>query len=102
MKNISGYINIELAAWLIALIYLAGINPQAAHFSLCLFNHLGIDWCPGCGIGHSISYLLHGQFKQSFEAHYLGFVALLILLHRIYTLSKNEITKHKLNSDNNI
>ena len=79
----------ELTAWLTALIYLALIDPAAKHFSWCVFNLLGITWCPGCGIGHSVSFLMHGDFQKSFDSHYLGFFALAVIVHRIYVLSKN-------------
>jgi hypothetical protein len=47
---------------------------------------MGITWCPGCGLGHSISFLLHGDIKNSFHAHWIGVPALVIIAHRIYVL----------------
>lgn len=47
---------------------------------------MGIDWCPGCGLGHSISWLFHGNLNNSFHAHWLGFPAVAVILSRIYTL----------------
>lgn len=70
--------------------YLAMINPSESHFSFCLFNRLGFTWCPGCGIGHSISYLLHGDVIKSFQTHMLGTFALLVIVYRILQLIKNK------------
>ncbi|HEY2583255.1 MAG TPA: DUF2752 domain-containing protein [Mucilaginibacter sp.] len=47
---------------------------------------LGFSWCPGCGLGHSISFLFHGDLNRSFHAHWLGIPALVIISHRIYIL----------------
>jgi Protein of unknown function (DUF2752) len=49
---------------------------------------MGITWCPGCGLGHSIAFLLHGDIRNSFHAHWLGIPALVIILYRIYDLVK--------------
>ncbi len=39
--------------WLIAIALLTMTDPdQCEHFSFCLFKHLGIDLCPGRGLGH--------------------------------------------------
>lgn len=76
----------ELVFWLVALFWLSMINPTGDHFSLCLFHHLGITWCPGCGIGHAISFALHGDLMTSFQTHFMGIPALVIISHRILTL----------------
>ncbi len=80
------YFSFELFFWITALIYLAMIHPADAHFSFCLFKHLGISWCPGCGIGHSIAFLLHGDIVKSVETHWLGTFALLMIVYRILQL----------------
>lgn len=82
----------ELIFWATALIALFTINPsQESHFSLCLFKNLGLQFCPGCGLGHSISYLLHGYLKASINAHPLGIIAFLIILNRIFQLIKHNL-----------
>ncbi|MFD0795246.1 DUF2752 domain-containing protein [Mucilaginibacter litoreus] len=78
----------ELIFWIVALTCLAFTNPAGeSHFSLCPLKALGISWCPGCGLGHAIAYLFHGNVKDSLQAHWLGIPVLLILLYRIYTLA---------------
>jgi hypothetical protein len=79
----------ELILWLGALTYLAIINPYKEANGQCFFTWLGLSWCPGCGIGHAISFALHGNITASFKSHYFGVVALIILLHRIFVLSKS-------------
>ncbi|MBU1707559.1 DUF2752 domain-containing protein [bacterium] len=79
----------EAVVWIAGLTYLALINPYASnHFSFCLFKLLGFEHCPGCGLGLSISYLLHGDFFNSFHTHPFGSVALVILTYRIIPLLK--------------
>jgi len=77
----------ELIFWIVALVCLALTNPAAqGHFTLCPLKLLGIAWCPGCGLGHAISFLLHGDLKSSFHAHWLGLPVLLALIYRIFIL----------------
>lgn len=78
--------NFELLFWIGALIALGFSDPTQTHFVLCPLRLMGITWCPGCGIGHAIAFLLHGEIKSSFHAHWQGVPALGILLYRIYTL----------------
>lgn len=81
----------EIFIWSAALIYLAIFNnPQAVHFSICPLNHLGIEFCPGCGLGNSISWLFHGDLTGSINAHPFGIPAVIILLNRIFTLAKQK------------
>jgi hypothetical protein len=95
LKQVKNYItrHFELMAWILALILLAFNNPEAdTHFSLCVFKWMGIQSCPGCGLGHSISWLFHGDLQHSLQAHPLGIFAVAILLMRIFTLSKKQLT----------
>lgn len=78
---------IELIFWISALTLLAFAQPGSAHFTLCPLANLGINWCPGCGLGRSITYLFHGDFKQSWQLHWLAIPALGILAYRIFQLS---------------
>ncbi|RYE22406.1 MAG: DUF2752 domain-containing protein [Sphingobacteriales bacterium] len=82
----------EACFWVAALIGLACTNPgQESHFSLCFFKRMGWSLCPGCGLGHSIAWLFHGNMLQSFKAHPLGLFALAVILHRIYILIKTRL-----------
>ena len=82
----------ELVFWIAALIALAISNPSSAtHFTLCPLKLMGISWCPGCGLGHAIAYLLHGDIRNSFHSHWLGIPALLMIIYRIVDLIKQRI-----------
>jgi hypothetical protein len=85
----------ELIFWMSALLMLgSGATDHAAdHFTLCPLANLGFSWCPGCGIGRSITYLLHGNLMESFKYHWFGLPALLIICYRIFTLMKLELSK---------
>jgi hypothetical protein len=77
-----------------ALIALGVSHPtQAAHFTLCPLKLMGITWCPGCGLGHSIAFLLHGDLRKSFHAHWLGGPALIIILYRVCDLIRQSISE---------
>lgn len=82
----------ELIFWIAALLLLGTadvhIHGSEQHFTLCPLANLGFDWCPGCGIGRSIAYLLQGDFKQSLNEHWFGIPALLIIVNRIVVLIK--------------
>jgi Protein of unknown function (DUF2752) len=91
MKILLLSLPLEGYIWMAALIFLTFINADSTHFTFCPFHNLGIDFCPGCGLGRSIHYLLHFEFIKSFHAHPLGGFALIIILHRIFTLIKNSI-----------
>ncbi len=82
---------VELIFWCTALAALAITNPTNHHFTLCPLANLGFEeWCPGCGLGRSISYLFRGNFAQSFNQHWLGMPALGIILFRIYQLLRKK------------
>lgn len=86
MSSLKKYFSLELFFWIIALLYLSMTDPAAPHFSFCLFKFLGFSNCVGCGIGHSIAYLLQGDLIKSFETHWLGTFAVLIIVYRILQL----------------
>ena len=77
----------ELTFWILALMLLAVMKPTTdPHYSFCIFKIIGLKFCPGCGLGHSISYLFHGDMQASFAAHPLGIFAVIIILARINKL----------------
>jgi len=85
----------ELFIWTASLIFLALFNnPYKTHFTICPLNNLGIDYCPGCGLGNSISYLFYGDINNSIAAHPFGIPAIIILTGRIFSLMKQEGSKY--------
>jgi hypothetical protein len=85
----------EAVIWFAGLAFLAlqPIDVQT-HFTLCPLALSGIEWCPGCGLGHAITLLFHGEFVSSFNVHPLAFFAVIVLSLRIINLTKKYLTKH--------
>lgn len=99
-SKILGYIRligVEGFIWIAALIYFTFfVNPFETHFTICPLSNLGFEHCPGCGLGNSITLFFHGYFIESFNTHILGIPALLIIIHRIYSIIKFNLTKEKI------
>ena len=70
---------------------MAVMSPSNTHSSLCPLSAAGLDFCPGCGLGHSVSYLARGNFEASFMAHPLGMIAVLILIWRIVQIFRKPV-----------
>ena len=87
LLSVARRMNLEAALWIAGLAGLALSKPDAdRHYTLCVFKRMGFRRCPGCGVGHSISYLFRGRVRDSFRSHPLGLFALVIILRRIATL----------------
>lgn len=86
----------EALVWITGLIILAFIKvDSSSHFTICPFNNLGIEYCPGCGLGKSIHFLLNMNIEQSLKAHPLGLFAFAVLIKRIYQLIRCSFTNNK-------
>jgi hypothetical protein len=86
-------INIELIFFVSGMIYLALLDPwEAEHYHFCLIKIFNIGYCPGCGLGRSISFLLHGRLLASIYEHPLGIVGMAVIISRIYEII---IKQHK-------
>ncbi|MCF8228676.1 MAG: DUF2752 domain-containing protein [Bacteroidales bacterium] len=88
--------SLEAFIWMGALVFLAFQDPGVHHYSLCPLHNLGLDFCPGCGLGRSISAFFQGDLKTSFELHPLGFFAVIILSVRIFMVFKNAFNYMKV------
>jgi hypothetical protein len=84
----------EALCWLTGLLTLVCMDAGSSHFSLCPIKNAGWDFCPGCGLGKSISLLFHGHISESFSAHPLGIFALIILSFRIINLTKRYLQNY--------
>lgn len=82
------WVNLELFFWITALVWLFLMNPMSTHFTLCPIQNLGFNFCPGCGIGHSLHHIMHLDIHASFSDHPLGIFALIVIIFRIFTLLK--------------
>ncbi|MCF8303320.1 MAG: DUF2752 domain-containing protein [Bacteroidales bacterium] len=89
--------SIEAIIWIVAILLLAFDDPTGGcHYSLCLFKNLGLSFCPGCGLGHAISWLFRGEFSQSVQAHPLGIPALFVLIYRIFVVFSDSVKMVKI------
>ncbi|PKL81588.1 MAG: hypothetical protein CVV24_14490 [Ignavibacteriae bacterium HGW-Ignavibacteriae-3] len=87
LRSVLKIIEWEAVLWLVGLIYLLFINPYASqHFTLCPFDNLGITFCPGCGLGRSISFFYQGDLIHSIKTHPLGIIAFGLISIRIIRL----------------
>ena len=90
-------IPVELIFWLGAMGLLATAEPHCLSehslFTLCPLANLGLEWCPGCGLGRSITQIFHGNIAESVKLHWFGIPALMLICCRIGTLIKLEYSK---------
>ncbi len=93
----------EWLALSLGLVLMAVMNPYTeSGFTLCLFENIGITFCPGEGLGHSIAFLVRGEYTSAIEANFMGPAAALIIVARILYLLHNLFFKRNINiSDNN-
>jgi len=69
------------------------------HYSFCAFKMLDFHFCPGCGLGHSISYLFHGKIQASFSIHPFGIFAVIIILSRIFNLLRLHVNSKTIKNN---
>lgn len=90
------FVRHEAFFWIVGLLFLALIVPgDNSHVTICPFNNFGIDWCPGCGLGRSVSFALHGDLPASLHTHPFGLFALIMIVSRIFTLLASEY-RHRI------
>lgn len=78
---------LEAWIWLVVLLSMVLTQPSSGnHFILCPLAHMGIQKCPGCGVGRSMILALHGNVPESLCLHPLGLLALVVISLRIYEL----------------
>ncbi|MEX1241174.1 MAG: DUF2752 domain-containing protein [Cyclobacteriaceae bacterium] len=82
------YLPFEAICWFGALALLGFSDTTAHHFSLCPLKNAGFAFCPGCGLGRSVTLLFHGDIAASFEMHPLGIFAVIVLSFRIVDLTR--------------
>ena len=74
----------EWAALSIGLLLMAVMNPYTDYASTwCLFENIGITFCPGEGLGHSIAFFVRGEYQNAVQANVMGPAALFIIISRI-------------------
>lgn len=88
LKQWSKKVPLELFFWIASLMAVLTINPDVEAFSLCPLHHLGIEWCPGCGIGRAMNLLVRGKFSAAWQMHPAAGFAFGAIIHRIWVLGK--------------
>ncbi|KAF0153136.1 MAG: hypothetical protein FD143_576 [Ignavibacteria bacterium] len=98
LTNAAKLIEWEAFLWSAGLLYLFFINPyETSHSTLCLYKNLGIEFCPGCGLGRSISFLFNVDFLRSIKTHPLGIIAFVLIITRIIHLVRKKYFNKKQN-----
>ncbi len=96
IRQIAKLVEWEAFLWIVGLVFLLFINPfETSHVSLCPYKNLGIDFCPGCGVGRSISFFYHGELMHSLQTHPLGIIAFVLILARVIHLIRKKYFKTK-------
>lgn len=98
MKEFLQRINIEFIFLSAGMIYLIFFIP-AVGFSICPLKNLGIEICPGCGLGNSISLIAKMEIESAFAINPLGFLALPVIILRIIKLAKNLFSTKRKNDE---
>lgn len=74
------------------------MNPYADNgFSWCLFEIIGLNLCPGEGLGHSIAFLFRGDYQNAIEANLAGPLAVLVIVSRVLFLLRKLLTNKNEN-----
>ncbi len=90
----------EIAVFLAGLLFMALLDPVTDYkSSWCLYEIVGINFCPGEGLGHSIAYIFRADIYKAMEANILGPFAIIILISRIGFLVRKNI-EFNLKKDN--
>ncbi|MEQ8577632.1 MAG: DUF2752 domain-containing protein [Balneola sp.] len=101
MKKIRPHI--EWVAFTTGLVLMAMMDPLSSGSSFCFFEFVGIEFCPGEGLGHSIAWVFRGEFENAVSANLFGIPAVLILSLRILQIWKdlylNKTTTQKGHTD---
>lgn len=77
----------ELIIWISGLLFLFITSFYPVEQNFCISKLVGLGECPGCGLGKSIQFLFKMDIVNSFNQHPVGIIAVIVLIHRIITLS---------------
>lgn len=91
--------HLEWMVFSAGLLLLAFMNPENAGTSLCFFEWVGINFCPGEGLGHSITHTFRGDISKAFQAHMAGPAAVFILSGRVIYIWKELYQETKLTTN---
>lgn len=89
------FLHFEWVALTAGLLLMVFLDPFSQAESICPANRLNLDFCPGCGLGRSISLLFRGDVLTSFQTHPAGILAAILIPARIFTIFYRN-HKHKI------
>lgn len=84
--NKNFFLHFEWVALTSGLLLMALLNPFSEAESLCILSRLGFDFCPGCGLGTSVSHIFRGEIAASMQANPVGLFAVLIIPARVFSI----------------
>lgn len=87
------YAHCEWMALAGGLLLAASFDPySSSEFTWCLLEWIGIPWCPGEGLGHSIAFMARGDIHNSLSSNLMGLPAIIIIGSRTVFLIRNRVT----------
>ena len=88
---------LEAGLWTAGLVAVSVANPWALPLiDACLFEAIGLSFCPGAGLGHAVGFLARGEFQLSFQSHPFALVVVGILIHHIQSLFRSAFSPFQL------
>ena len=82
----------EATLWIVGIMLVVIPDPSLERtWTLCIFDWIGLSFCPGCGLGHAVAYLFRGELMLSLQAHLLGIPVVVVLLGRSISPLKERI-----------
>jgi hypothetical protein len=91
--------HLEWTVFGMGIVLLGLMNPENTGISFCFFEWIGVSFCPGEGLGHSIAYTFRGDFSAAMQAHFAGPFAVLILSSRIIYIWRGFFEDSKLTTN---
>jgi len=92
VRAVAGHIRrfpVEAAVWIAGLGAMAVLDPTGEGQTWCLFARLGIEICPGCGLGHAVALLARGEWAASVASHPLAVPVVLGVSMRVVQLLRD-------------
>lgn len=91
-------LHFEWVAFSIGIVAMALMNPYIENGpTWCLFERIGIPFCPGHGLGHSIAFVFRCDITNALHANILGPFALVVLFGRIFYLLRQNVFNQSQN-----
>lgn len=80
------FLHFEWVALSTGLLLMGLLDPFSSADSYCVIDRFGFSFCPGCGLGKSISHTFRGDLSASISAHPAGLFAILVIAGRVLSI----------------